>query len=335
MNVYDAVLAEASDLWQAASDAQQLGRLKMASSYLLLLHARLVGLGKRFDKAQRPTVAAATSDPANALGMASPAKKLKASPADSSSTTAILTPRTARTLSDMLPDDIQLDQGMMEHLAQAAAELHAHRRGGGGKGGRLHGGRANTTTTSPAPKNDAISVLWSENEIRIMTQALDEARRAEPVAPASTPFDPPLSLTMALAQQLGRNPNHVRAFLRNQIAKSRIATHLALDGTDATGGSSASTSETTPGRGPQNLSLPTAVHTVPHAECNAKLLLQGYFLEGGPDHENGTDEDDDNKNDDNSITGTDGETAAVKGQEDAKEASANPSTRKDEPAVSA
>ena len=35
----------------AATEAQALGRLKMASAYQLLLHARLVGLGKRFDRA--------------------------------------------------------------------------------------------------------------------------------------------------------------------------------------------------------------------------------------------------------------------------------------------
>ena len=39
------------DLLLAATEAQALGRLKMASAYQLLLHARLVGLGKRFDRA--------------------------------------------------------------------------------------------------------------------------------------------------------------------------------------------------------------------------------------------------------------------------------------------
>lgn len=52
-NVYDAVLGEAEDLLRAAHDAQALGRLKMASNYLLLLHARLVGLGKKFDRAKK------------------------------------------------------------------------------------------------------------------------------------------------------------------------------------------------------------------------------------------------------------------------------------------
>ena len=48
---YDALLGEAHDLMGAAAEAQALGRLKLASSYMLLLHARLVGLGKIFDRA--------------------------------------------------------------------------------------------------------------------------------------------------------------------------------------------------------------------------------------------------------------------------------------------
>ena len=50
VNVYDAVLGECEDLLTASLEAQRLGRLKMASAYQLLLHTRLVGLGKRFDR---------------------------------------------------------------------------------------------------------------------------------------------------------------------------------------------------------------------------------------------------------------------------------------------
>lgn len=50
VNVYDAVLGECEDLLRASLEAQKLGRLKMASAYQLLLHTRLVGLGKRFDR---------------------------------------------------------------------------------------------------------------------------------------------------------------------------------------------------------------------------------------------------------------------------------------------
>jgi hypothetical protein len=52
MNVYDAVLGECQDLLKASLEAQRLGRLKMASAYQLLLHTRLVGLGKRFDRSE-------------------------------------------------------------------------------------------------------------------------------------------------------------------------------------------------------------------------------------------------------------------------------------------
>ena len=53
-NVYDAMLGECRGLLHAAHEAQALGRIKMASTYLLLLHARLVGLGKRFDRCGHP-----------------------------------------------------------------------------------------------------------------------------------------------------------------------------------------------------------------------------------------------------------------------------------------
>ena len=52
MNVYDAVLGECEDLLKASVEAHRLGRLKMASAYQLLLHTRLVGLGKRFDRSE-------------------------------------------------------------------------------------------------------------------------------------------------------------------------------------------------------------------------------------------------------------------------------------------
>uniref|UniRef100_A0A7S3Q582 Myb-like domain-containing protein n=1 Tax=Chaetoceros debilis TaxID=122233 RepID=A0A7S3Q582_9STRA len=49
-DIYDVMLGEISDLLMAAQQTQTLGRLKMASTYQLLVHARLVGLGKRFDR---------------------------------------------------------------------------------------------------------------------------------------------------------------------------------------------------------------------------------------------------------------------------------------------
>ena len=48
----DEVLSESDLLLRAAAEAQALGRLRNASTYLLLAHARLVGLGRRFDRSR-------------------------------------------------------------------------------------------------------------------------------------------------------------------------------------------------------------------------------------------------------------------------------------------
>lgn len=318
LNAFDAVLAEASDLWQAASEAQQLGRLKMASSYLLLLHARLVGLGKRFDKAERPPglqdwpPLPPKSPPSRKKGTAT------STPSTSTSSgSTILTPNTAKVLEQLLPQDIELDQAMMEHLAKAAAELHAARCGGG-----RHKMNAivdayppsaysnvsnNNNNNSHYAYNDphaaSSGIVWSLQEIRILQQAMQQPQGAAPPNPE------------ALAAQLGRNPAQVRAFLRNQNTKSRIAADLALETTTTTttsGGppgtpgahkdkavSSAAMTTTTPGgatnsttdtprrkggRGPKPPT--TALHTVPNAECNAHLLLKGAFLASHEDPEN-------------------------------------------------
>jgi hypothetical protein len=50
VQIVETLLGEAQDLLYAAAEAQTLGRLKMANSYLVLAHARLVGVGKRSDR---------------------------------------------------------------------------------------------------------------------------------------------------------------------------------------------------------------------------------------------------------------------------------------------
>lgn len=160
VNVYDAVLQESHDLLQAATEAQQLGRLKMASAYLLLLHARLVGLGKRFDKAT-PSPSSSFPQPqsmSSPLSSSSHAavESLSLNPdgspmaplplslllhdttrttaaasgmnmAAAAASSAAPSQLAAATLVDLLPSHIELDTAMMEHLARAAAELHAAR----------------------------------------------------------------------------------------------------------------------------------------------------------------------------------------------------------------
>ena len=207
-NAFNSILDEADNLCQAAAEAQQLGRLQMASTYLLLLHARLVGLGKRFDKAYQGSSSGATksaasssikpvneptttttlpkqldfgpldepvkeeprhlleehskletidsselimkdiqedqlqgtSDVSQMLDSASSSNLFMFSPSRSNHThmhdipqeatpMVSATPKTAaaRQLASMLPQNIELDSAMMEHLAKAAAELHAAR----------------------------------------------------------------------------------------------------------------------------------------------------------------------------------------------------------------
>jgi hypothetical protein len=153
VNPYDGVLAESSELLRAANEAQQLGRYKMASTYLLLLHARLVGLGRRFDKVddgddeeegeeegddkgdsnEEMGKDAVRDAPCNAGAASAAGPSATPSGAGSAAAAAdsILTPNTraARELTRRLPKEIQFDTDMLEHLARAAVELHAARSG--------------------------------------------------------------------------------------------------------------------------------------------------------------------------------------------------------------
>ena len=64
------MLNEADHLLQAAAEAQALGRLRNASTYLLLAHARLVGLGRRFDRSRiEPTATSSSNEGKNSEGV--------------------------------------------------------------------------------------------------------------------------------------------------------------------------------------------------------------------------------------------------------------------------
>ena len=64
----DEVLSESDLLLRAAAEAQALGRLRNASTYLLLAHARLVGLGRRFDRSRIERSSTSTTAAASAAG---------------------------------------------------------------------------------------------------------------------------------------------------------------------------------------------------------------------------------------------------------------------------
>jgi hypothetical protein len=153
VNVFDAVLGEAEDLLQAAMEAQAMGRLKMASAYQLLLHARLVGLGKRFDRAQVQGLVPETAAQSPEVSMAS------ASTASESTPVALHTE-----LAKILPHNVEMDSAMMEHLARAAMELHHQR-----TGRRIQ----SDTVVSPPPMVAASSVAWTEEEREMIQDAVD------------------------------------------------------------------------------------------------------------------------------------------------------------------
>lgn len=110
-NVLDELLGEASDLLNAAAEAQALGRLKMSNSYLKLAHPRLVGLGKRFDLVAN--------------------LHLQWQPAENSSSNTLENAEdrdlALKLMSALLPNGVKVDKTMLEHLSKAAMELHKKR----------------------------------------------------------------------------------------------------------------------------------------------------------------------------------------------------------------
>lgn len=117
----DEVINEANDLLQAAREAQCLGRLRASSSYLLLAHARLVGLGRRFDRSRCLEDETPAEQPAGE---------------NSNSNATILQPPQADAKSIILPPlpvahNALPEVSLMEHLARSGMELHHKRTGRG------------------------------------------------------------------------------------------------------------------------------------------------------------------------------------------------------------
>ena len=329
---------ESHDLLLAASQAQQLGRLKMASAYLLLLHARLVGLGKRFDRARITSMTRTCenddddpcdendgneeshienadqedgddeqegrvkTEPENGPETASriqqtrarkhteeatlddtphpttpmPAAALFSSPTPTTKATAqrrksgrpgsdtggrqdnlaatttpttatatAATPKTkaARQLAQMLPSHIEMDQAMMEHLARAAAELHAARCRTGSSNSHSHHAKLSGTTEATAhdflasaatnlypashTKNDTASITLSSGAgaTGCLTSggiAWTDAEKAQLQAALSSGQQDP----RALAAMTGRTEQQVKVYLRNQTERKRVQADL-------------------------------------------------------------------------------------------------------------
>jgi len=223
VNVYDAVLGEAQDLLGAARQAQALGRLKMASAYQLLLHARLVGLGKRFDRA--PAVDTNTPSPPSPPTPMQPQNPIN-------------------DLAKFLPEHIELDSAMMEHLARAAMELQAQRTG-----------RKIASDTHLQQSSPATGIAWTEAE-QMQIKALMQLGKNDPADLA--------------ANFTTRSEAQIRSYLKQQQSRLKAAQGVEEEVDDGL------ESPRKKGRGRKP---PTqAMNTVPNAKLDIMNLLHAKEL---------------------------------------------------------
>ena len=255
VNVYDAVLGEAEDLLASAHQAQALGRLKMSSAYLLLLHARLVGLGKRFDRSSQATVphhtihnnnhaTTTTSDNNNNDNTSTPPTMVTTTTTAAAAVSqgVAATPESASKTSSSMAvvqelakhlSNVDMDSAMVEHLARAAMELHHQRTG-------------RKFQSSPS-----LSIAWTPQEKQTCLD-LHAANKSE----------------ADIASQLTtRTEAQVKAFLRNNQERQKESQAMEQEFNN---------SPRKKGRGRKP---PTqAMNTVPNANLDAKYLLSGKGL---------------------------------------------------------
>ncbi|KAL7512936.1 hypothetical protein ACHAXN_010052 [Cyclotella atomus] len=185
----DEIINESNDLLQAAKEAQSLGRLKSSYGYLLLTHARLVGLGRRFDRSRcledemSPSSSAvvsaqtkeenkndnssASQDNQNDNNSNSENQNNDSSPDNQdNSNSTILQPPSHTNPQPLLPPmpiahNALSDVTLMEHLARSAMELHHKRTGRGMQHDHQMEKMANVTPKAKgkAPNSPAASFL--------------------------------------------------------------------------------------------------------------------------------------------------------------------------------
>ena len=135
----DEIINESNDLLQAAREAQCLGRLRASSSYLLLAHARLVGLGRRFDRSrclEDETTASSDKTNANPSIVQNPSEHSNGAGDNSNSNATILQAPQANDESAILPPmpvahNALPEIALIENLARSSMELHHKRTGRG------------------------------------------------------------------------------------------------------------------------------------------------------------------------------------------------------------
>jgi hypothetical protein len=202
-----------------------------------------VGLGKRFDRAQiqgSPDCSSKQSTPHHQQQLATPSPGAAATPEQQQ------TSQPLQELAKYIPENIELDSAMMEHLARAAMELH-HQRTGRKIQSDLEQHR------SP-PGN---TLAWSEPEQAKVIELLNKGIKE------------PADIAKELAS---KTEAQVRAYLHN--AKERTKGARILEAEMGVAGEEETPRKKGRGRKPPT----TAMNTVPNAKLDIKLLLQGKGL---------------------------------------------------------
>lgn len=299
VNVYDAVLGEAEDLLTAAMEAQALGRLKMASAYQLLSHARLVGLGKRFDRAHvlpEPHDVDDDESSSPTSEKATPKQEVDEQQQDeeeddegSETTDGETRQHPVSELARLLPSNIELDTIMMEHLARAAVELHHQRTGRKISADGLLASPMNgflAAALQPSPLQTIKTNEANERSSKMNTAATTNGSKVTLAAPGvawteeeKTKLQKALRDGMTDPNEIAklvetRSDSQVKAYMRNITERQKGTAVVEQDFGVTNGGE-----ETPRKRGGRGRKPPTtAMNTVPNAKLNARSLLQGKGL---------------------------------------------------------
>lgn len=297
--MYESVLEESEDLCKAASEAQALGRLDKASSYLLLLHARLMGLGKLLDKSLLLRQGASSSLASDATQEVSPRPPQVSPKTDESKTLPLgnnsgdptinthntSVPHSTPGISQshqqsanivavqqlflqMLPRHIQLDQPLLQHLVQAATEFQQKR------SKTSSDLSTNVATTATAAAAATTTVAFSQSEKQDIQKHLENGK---------SPTE--------IANIVNRKLPQVKAFIRNHKTKSKIEAELSftpsvpppmnITGTrqavsDTTGNNNDMQADSLKNPPPNTMTgsnISSATTTVPQATYNVRQLL--------------------------------------------------------------
>ena len=154
-------------------------------------------------------------------------------------------PQIQSELAKMLPQNVELDDTMMEHLARAAMELHHQRTGR----------RIASDNVAATPKLSQTSIVWTEQERTKLENALESGTKN------------PANIASLLKT---RTEAQVKAFLKNSQERQKGSAQMEEEIT------SEISSPRRQYRGGRGKKPPTqAMNTVPNANLDTKSLLKG------------------------------------------------------------